>query len=159
MYPVRLGYDEAVKRIRALIRNGHHAEALVTSVFTIEKTLRRVLRALVVSAGFPSVQATLLMKKFDGLNKIKEVWECFDPANKKLSDFVAQPTLQAVAEIQGKRNALVHGTRVFSLDECKREAKRALKALDDLRQALLGRYGYDGWSKIKPRKNCDGATR
>src|SRR5208283_4803072 len=129
MYPVRLGYDKAVKRIRALIKNGHDAEALVTSVFTIEKTLRRVLRAMIVSAGFPSVQASILMKKFDGLNKIKEVWECFDPANKKLSNFVAQTTLEAIAETQSKRNDLVHGTRVFSLNVCKREATRALMAL------------------------------
>jgi hypothetical protein len=37
MYPVRLGYDTAVTRIRRLMRNDHHAEALITSVFTVEK--------------------------------------------------------------------------------------------------------------------------
>jgi hypothetical protein len=152
MYSVRLGYNEAVKRIKRLRKNGHHAESLVTSVFTIEKTLRRVLRALVVSAGFPSVQATILMKKFDGLNKMKEVWECFDPDNRKLSDFVAPSTLQAIAETQGKRNDLVHGSRVYGVAECEREAGRALQALDDLRQTFRQEYGYDGWSKLKVRK-------
>jgi hypothetical protein len=151
MYPVRLGYDKAVKRIRRLIGNGHHAEALVTSVFTIEKTLRRVLRALIVSAGFSSVQADLLMTKFDGLNKIKEIWECFDPNNRKLSGFLAPTTLQAIAEIQRKRNDLVHGSRVFGLNHCRREAERALTALSDLRKTFEKRYGYDGWSKIRVR--------
>ena len=32
---------EAVKRIKALLKNGHHAEALVTSVFTFEKMMRK----------------------------------------------------------------------------------------------------------------------
>ncbi|OGW68080.1 MAG: hypothetical protein A3H49_11755 [Nitrospirae bacterium RIFCSPLOWO2_02_FULL_62_14] len=152
MYPVKLGYDEAVRRIRALIHNGHHAEALVTSVFTIEKTLRRVLRALVILAGFPSTQATVLMGKFDGMDKVKQIWECFDPQLEKLSNFVAPATLQAIAETQTMRNKLVHGSQVFALGKCKDEAERALRALDDLRQTMEDRYGYDGWTKIKARK-------
>src|SRR5258708_5760553 len=132
MYPVRLGYKTAIKRIRRLVKNGHHAEALVTSVFTIEKTLRRVLRALILSAGFPSTQADVLMSKFDGLHKIKEVWECFDPALAKLSDFAPSTVLQAIAETQRMRNDFVHGNRVFALDHCKREAERALVALSKL---------------------------
>ena len=41
MYPVKLGYAEAVQRINALIAHGHDAEALITTAFTVEKTLRR----------------------------------------------------------------------------------------------------------------------
>jgi hypothetical protein len=152
MYPVRLGYDTAVKRIRRLMRNDHHAEALVTSVFTVEKTMRRVLRALIVSAGFPTAQTNVLMMKFDGLGKIKDVWECFDPVHERLSDFVAPTTLQVIAEAQRMRNELVHGSKVFALNRCKHEAERVLKALTELRATFKSRYGYDGWSKIRSRK-------
>ncbi len=41
MYPVKLGYKDAVKRVRTLIENGHDAEALLTAMFTAEKTLYR----------------------------------------------------------------------------------------------------------------------
>jgi len=91
------------------MRNDHYAEALVTSVFTVEKTMRRVLRALIVSAGFPTAQTNVLMTKFDGLGKIKDVWQCFDPVNERLSDFVSPFTLQVIAEAQRMRNELVHG--------------------------------------------------
>lgn len=57
MYPVSIGYAGAIQRINELLRNGHDAEALVTTAFTIEKTLRRTLRQLVVSAGFRSTDA------------------------------------------------------------------------------------------------------
>lgn len=152
MYSVKLGYDEAIRSIRSLIDHNHHAEALVTSVFTIEKTLKRVLRALVLSAGFPSVQATTLMDKFDGLNKIKEVWHCFDPLHQKLSEFLPPQTLQAIAETQKMRNKLVHGAKVFQMDLCKQETERALLALDTIRNTFEARYGFDGWSPMKPRK-------
>jgi hypothetical protein len=151
MYPVRLGFEGALKRIQRLASNEHHAEALVTSVFTIEKTMRRVLRALVVSAGFSSSQAKVLMSKFDGLGKVKEVWECFDPKSEKLSAFTREATLQTIAEAQKMRNELVHGSKVFDLDHCKRETERTLEALRDLRNTFRKRYGYDGWTKIKLR--------
>lgn len=152
MYPVKLGYNEATRRIRSLIENGHNSEALVTSVFTIEKTLRRVLRALIISAGFPSAQATTLMDKFDGLHKIKDVWHCFDPQLQKLSDFLPAQTVQAISETQTMRNKLVHGAKVFTLEFCKQEAERALSALDTIRNTFEDRYGFDGWSPIKARR-------
>lgn len=43
MYPVSIGYAGAIQRINDLMSNGHHAEALVTTAFTVEKTLRRTL--------------------------------------------------------------------------------------------------------------------
>jgi hypothetical protein len=46
MYPVTIGYAGAVQRINDLISNGHNAEALVTTAFTVEKTIRRTLRQL-----------------------------------------------------------------------------------------------------------------
>lgn len=62
MYPVRLGIDVAKNRINSLIENGHQAEALLTAVFTFEKTLHRTLKQLIVSSGFRSKDANQLIK-------------------------------------------------------------------------------------------------
>ncbi len=151
MYPVSLGYPEAVKRVRALLKNGHDAEALLTSVFTLEKTLYRTLRQLVVSAGFPSVQADQLMSKFRGIENIKQVWECFDPKHEPLSSFIQKATLKTISDAQAKRNILVHGKQVFKLADCRQTAEDVLDALDEVRSVLEARYGFDGWSKMKRR--------
>ena len=151
MYPVKLGYTDAVLRVRALIQNGHDAEALLTAMFTTEKTLYRTLRQLVISSGFPSTQADVLMGRFKGIENIKSVWSCFDPRHKKLSDFVAQGTWKSIADAQTMRNQLVHGVAVFSPADCQVVANDVLTALDDLRGTLDKRYGFDGWSAIKRR--------
>src|SRR5450759_3471653 len=151
MYPVKLGYPEAVKRVLALLKNGHHAEALLTAMFTVEKTLYRTLRQLVVSAGFPSTQADVLMGRFKGIENIKQVWACFDPKHEALSKFVSQSTLKSIGDTQTMRNKLVHGSAVYNLVDCKDSAEEVLDALDDLRKALEKRYGFDGWSTMKRR--------
>lgn len=151
MYPVSLGYPEAVKRVRALLKNGHDAEAMLTSVFTLEKTLYRTLRQLVVSAGFPSVHADQLMSKFRGIENIKQVWPCFDPKNEDLGAFIPKATLQTIQAAQKKRNELVHGKNVFKLAECRQTAEDVLAAMDEVRKLLDARYGFDGWSKMKRR--------
>jgi len=152
MYPVSLGYGEAVKRIRALLKNGHSSEALLTCVFTIEKTAYRTLRMLVVSAGFPSVQADILMKSFRGFENIKGVWQCFDPAHEGLAEFIPATTLLTIKKGQEMRNKLVHGSRVYPLSECSAVAKDLLTELSVVRGAFESRYGYDGWTKMKVRK-------
>ncbi len=151
MYPVKLGYNDAIKRVKALIKNGHHAEALLTAMFTAEKTLYRTLRQLVVSSGFPSTQADTLMGKFKGIDGIKSVWACFDPKHEKLSDFTKQGTLKSIADAQTMRNKLVHGINVYSQAEYQTVTNDVLTALDDLRKTLNQRYGFDGWALMKRR--------
>lgn len=151
MYPVKLGYPEAVKRVRALLKSGYHAEGLLTAMFTLEKTLYRTLRQLMVSAGFPSKQADVLMSRFRGIENIKQVWVCFDPKNEPLSSFIAQGTLKTVMDAQTMRNDLVHGKAVYDLSDCRDTAKEVLDALDEIRTLLDSRYGFDGWSPIKKR--------
>lgn len=151
MYPVKLGYVEAVKRVNKLLTNGHDAEALLTAMFTVEKTLYRTLRQLVVSAGFPSAQADLLMGRFKGIENIKQVWPCFDPKHEALSKFVAQASLKSIADAQTMRNKLVHGSAVYSSAQCRTVANDVLVALNDLRTTLQQRYGCDGWSVMKRR--------
>ena len=41
MYSVSLGFESAIARIQSLLDSNFTSEALVTSVFTAEKTLRR----------------------------------------------------------------------------------------------------------------------
>ena len=41
MFPVKQGYVEVDNRLNALIINGRHDEALLASVFVMEKTIRR----------------------------------------------------------------------------------------------------------------------
>lgn len=151
MYPISKGYPEAVKRVRALLSNEHYAEAMLTSVFTLEKTLYRTLRQLVVSAGFPSVYADQLMSSFRGIEKIKQVWACFDPSHENLADFIPKHILQTIQAAQKKRNDLVHGKKVFKGIECQQTAEDVLSAMDEVRKILDVRYGFDGWSKMKRR--------
>lgn len=151
MYPVSLGYPEAIKRINKLLSNGHHAEALLTSVFTVEKTLHRTLKQLIVSAGFPSKQAQALLERFRGIESIKQVWPCFDPRHEKLADFLTQPTLKTLTEAQTMRNRMVHGTTVYNLSLCETTARAVLQVLADIKVAFDNRYGFNGWERVSVR--------
>ncbi|MEA1928870.1 MAG: hypothetical protein U9N73_11755 [Candidatus Auribacterota bacterium] len=89
MYPVSLGYEEAKKRINTLSKNGHYAEALLTSVFTIEKTLRRTLKQLIVSTGFPSKLAEKYIRGVGGITRINNSWIYFDPGHRTLPEIIS----------------------------------------------------------------------
>ncbi len=152
MYPARMGHDVAIKRIERLLKNGHHAEALVTSMFTVEKVLRRTLKELIVSAGFTSKAANQLTKHFDGFQKIKEAWWCFDPAGEALPTIIGNQNWEPKRTAATMRNKLVHGERVYSLDECETQAKRLLKSLRHIETTFQARYGYSGWEKNSTRR-------
>ena len=163
MYPVRLGYATAVKRIRRLLRNRHHAEALVSAVFMVEKTLRRTLRQLVVSAGFTSKMADRVVGNLRGLDAVKGSWDLYDPANRKLVDLLPSADWQTFKSCAEMRNKLVHGERVYDLEECRLRAQEVLLALDGLRTRFATEYGYDGWTtasrRSKPRLHVDPKVR
>jgi hypothetical protein len=152
MYPVRLGYDTAIKRINRLIHNGHHAEALVTSMFTVEKTLRRTLRQIIVSAGFTSKSADKIISKINGMENLKEAWALYDPMQKKLTEIIEPKDWLIIKRISKMRNEMVHGIRVYELDTCKMETENLLQVLDRVKTKLDVVYGYSGWEKFKIRK-------
>ena len=131
MYPVRLGYDAAVKRIRKLMKNGHHPEALVTSMFTVEKTLRRTLRQIVVSAGFASKYADKIVGNLRGLDALKKAWELYEPNHVQLLSIIPQADWQTFKAAAEMRNKMVHGERVYELETCRKEAE---EVLDSTRQ-------------------------
>jgi hypothetical protein len=163
MYPVTLGIEEAKRRILTLLENGHSAEALVTGTFTIEKTLRRVLRQLIVSAGFTSKSADSYLKKVNGLRALKEEWRFFDPHERSLPTVIGEAIWNQISSDQNgyaaMRNQLVHGIRVYNLKECEDKAKALLDTLDSIIQTLDDVYGYNGWSRPYTRKrsalHCD----
>lgn len=152
MYPVTLGYAAAVQRMQAMNANGHHAEALVAVAFTVEKTLRRTLRQLIVSAGFPSRLAEKLVGNFRGLDAIKTAWEYYDPKHRALLEVIDQADWNAFKKIAEMRNSLVHGTRVYNLQICANETTAGLLSLDHTKIALDAEYGYSGWEKGRTRR-------
>lgn len=152
MYPVRLGYSAAIARINTLLQNGHDAEALVTSMFTAEKTLRRTLRQLVVSAGFTSPIADKLVGGFHGLEAVKCAWEIYDPKHRKLTDLLAPADWRAFTDTAKMRNKLIHGARVYSLAACRQGANDVLAALANVKAALDAEHQYSGWTTARARR-------
>lgn len=156
MYPITAGLQEAKDRINNLLKNGHHSEALVTSVFTLEKTIRRVLRQLIISTGFNSVQADRYLKKLNGIHSLKEHWEFFDPHHRKLPDIIGSRDWNNISDNEKgysyMRNQMIHGIRVYKLSECKSVAESALITLDSIVSSFDAHYGYDGWSRATSRK-------
>jgi len=152
MYSVRLGFNKAKKRIRRLIKNGHHAEALLTSVFTFEKILHRTLKQLIVSSGLRSKDAKLLLSKSQGFKNQKEIWPAFEPTNRTLPEIIGNAHWQHIGKAVKMRNDLVHGTRVYDLSECKETAEQILSLLDQAVSRFKKEYDYDGWSQVSVRK-------
>lgn len=152
MYPVKIGYSGAVQRIRDLLKNGHYAEGLVTTAFTAEKTLRRTLRQLVVSAGFKSIISDKIIKGYRGLHAIKDGWELYDPCHRKLTEIISNADWKTIAEIAEIRNKLVHGERVYQLSLCHQKALEALTALDRIKDKMEEEYGFSGWEPFKIRR-------
>lgn len=153
MYPVSLGFQEAERRIRALLANGHNAEALITSVFTFEKTLRRALRFCAVSRGFTSKQAEALFDNM-GFKDLKEIWPCFEKENRSLPDFVGNTKWQHVQPAFTMRNKLAHGERVYKLADCQLAAELLLDALNEFRAKLSAEIQFDGWSRLPVRRKA-----
>ena len=152
MYPVKLGFDEAIERINKLASNGHHTESLVTSVFTVEKTLRRTLKLLIISCGFKSTIADKIINSLKGLDAMKNAWEYYDPNHMKLLDIINQADWKTIKDNAEKRNQLVHGIRVYGKTVCKEETKKTIVSLKNIKKALENNYSYSGWTTIKIRK-------
>ena len=152
MYPVSLGFVEAERRIRELIKNGHHAEALITSVFSFEKTLKRALRCCAIRRGFTSKQADTLFKN-KGFNDLKEIWTCYSPDYRPLHEFIDPVKWQHVPPAVTMRNKLAHGERVYKLTDCEISANQVLDALIDFRNKLLTEIKFDGWARVPTRRN------
>jgi len=152
MYPVKLGFEEAINRIQKLLKNEHYAESLVTSTFTIEKTLRRTLKLLIISAGFKSKIADKMIKNIRGFEAINNSWEFYDPDHKKLTEIISPEDWKVIKDNSKMRNYLIHGIRVYDRMKCKIETEKNITTLYNLKKCLENNYGYSGWSPISIRK-------
>lgn len=150
MYPVSLGFSQAEARIRQLLSNGHSAEALLTAVFTFEKTLRRSLKYCIVARGFTSKHSEEILGR-RGFQDLTKLWPCFAPTHETLAAFVGD-RWQHVQPAVTMRNKLVHGERVYKLADCGAAANQVLDALIDFRSQLAAEVGFDGWSRVKVRR-------
>ncbi|MBN4077783.1 hypothetical protein JYT29_00445 [Nitrospina gracilis] len=153
MYSVKLGFLEANNRINKLITDDYHSEALVTSMFTVEKTLRRTLRQIIVSAGFISSSADKLLKRLQGLDALKNNWDLYDPQNRKLVGGILQNNYwQEVHKGSLMRNKLVHGLKVYGGNVCRYQTHQVLEALNHIKSTFDSVYGYSGWERGKVRR-------
>jgi hypothetical protein len=151
MYPVKLGFKEALKRINALRKNKHYAEALVTSVFTMEKLMRRSLRLAILARGFTSNQARRLIDR-KGFRELKDMWDVFDRRHQTLNVMVGNTEWQHIPKAVEMRNKLVHGQRVFNRRNCDAYTKHVLVMLRKLHREVRSDYGYDPWTVMPSRK-------
>jgi hypothetical protein len=151
MYPISLGFDEAVNRLEALLANQHPAEALVTSVFTLEKTMRRGLKLAILARGFSAKQSQRMIEG-KGFKDIKEMWDLFDKDYQTLQQFIGNDKWQYIPQAVQMRNKMVHGIRVYDLEKCSVYANQVVAALRQLRAAIQDQYGYDPWKKIRGKR-------
>ena len=150
MYAISLGFNKAVGRIEKLMKNGHQSEALVTSVFTFEKLLRRSLRCCAISRGFTSEHANSLFDRM-GFMQLKDAWPCFERDHRPLPQFVGK-NWQHLPRAVTMRNKLVHGERVYNLTECRKTAKIVLRATKNFRKRLISDLDIDGWDRLPVRR-------
>jgi hypothetical protein len=146
MYPARIDFQNVIERIEALLRNGHHAEALVTSMFTMEKLIRRSLRIAIVARGFSQDQANIIFGR-NGFDDLEKKWPVFDRYHRDLHT-VLDADWQSVVEAKKMRNNFVHGHSVYDLAECEKRAKQVVAALGRLHSRIKQDYEHDPWGFI-----------
>lgn len=151
MYSVNLGFNEAIDRIESLLKNEHNAEALVTSVFTLEKTMRRSLKIAILARGFSLKQSQRLTER-KGFNDLKSMWDLFDKDYRSLSIFIGEDFWQHVLPAVEMRNKLVHGVRTYNSTACKNSAVHVLSALKKLHETVQIEYKCDPWQRIAGKR-------
>jgi hypothetical protein len=151
MYPISFGFHTAEERITSLMENGHHAEALVTSVFTFEKLVMRSLRGAIVARGFTSAQADKIIGQ-SGLSRLKEMWDIYDKDHKKLVDHVRPQDWQTITKAVEWRNKMAHGKQSYILEDCRQLAIKVLAVANGFRTNITAHHGVDPWSRYKIRR-------
>ena len=151
MYPVKRGYAEVSSRLQALIDNEHYGEALLASVFVMEKTIRRTLRFCALNRGFTSKQCDRLFQKM-GFHDMVTAWPVFERCYRTLPEFVGPDVWQHVSEAVTMRNKLVHGSRVYNLSHCRDKALTVKTAIEVLRDRSIQELGCDPWHQLPARK-------
>ena len=151
MYPISQGYAEVNARLDALARNGHYAEALLATVFAMEKTIRRSLRFCVLNRGFTSKHCDNLLKN-KGFQDMNALWPIFEKEHRTLPEFVGQNVWQHVPEAVRMRNKMVHGASVFKLADCRDTATNVRTAMGALRARSMSDLNCDPWERLPGKR-------
>lgn len=151
MYGVTIAFPDVLTRIGALRKNGHGAEALVTSVFTLEKLMRRSLRVAILARGFTFKHADSLLDK-KGFENLKELWPVFDKDHRNLPALVPANDWQHVGESVKMRNNLVHGNRAYKVADCDVQAGYVVAVLNALHARVTADYAIDPWARLSSRR-------
>ena len=151
MYPVKQGFAEVDNRLNALISNGHHGEALLASVFVMEKTIRRTLRFCALNRGLTSMQCDRLFQNM-GFKDMTRAWPVFERDYRTLPEFIGNNVWQHVPEAVTMRNKMVHGDRVYNLSYCRDKAQKVKDAIEVLRNTAMQDLGCDPWHRLPGKK-------
>ncbi len=152
MYSLQASFDEVLSRVERLLRDGYPCEALVTSVFTVERILRRTLVQLAVSAGFTHEQALQLVAGLGGIQTLARVWSFYDPQGRTLVEVIGKASWQIVRQAVKMRDEMAAGLFVYALRRCDRRTRDLISALEDIRKRFRAVYGYDGWISYSKRR-------
>jgi hypothetical protein len=148
MWVQTLGLDEAMKRIKALLENGHSAEAMVTSIFTLEKLIKRATRRVIRQSGKSVEESKRLVDK-PGFDELCKLWAKYDPDGEGPEALISAADWKKALETKQMRNDPVHGRKVFGLKNCKDRSRHILKVLKKLRDEYTDLYGSDPWKRLK----------
>ena len=86
-----------------------------------------------------------------GVKDMKRVWPVFERKYITLCEFIGENVWQHVPEAVIMRNKIVHGSRVYSLSDCRDKALRVKIAIEVLSNTAMQDLGCDPWSRL-PRK-------
>jgi cobalamin-dependent methionine synthase I len=85
----------------------------------------------------------------DGFDSLKEKWPVFERQHRTLQEIIDQ-NWQQIPEAKKMRNNLVHGIKVYDLEDCRTKASAVLAALRTLHAYVMQDYGSDPWN-TQPR--------
>ena len=153
MYPIKQSFVEVEKRLNALIDNGYHGEALLASVFTMEKTILRTLRFCALNRGFTSKQCDQIFENM-GFKNLTMAWPVFERDYRTLPEFIGNNVWQHVPGAVAMRNKMVHGSRGYNLSDCREKALRVKNAIEVLRDTAMQDLGCDPWNRLPGKKKA-----
>ena len=151
MYSVRLGFKNANKRIKRLIKNKHYPEAVIVTFATGEKMIRRTMKQLIVDSGQSKKKATKIVNSIRTIKDLNKNWKDYNSKKKRLVEIVGNKNWESFMTARKMRNDFIHGSKVYSKKEAKEVSQSMFKALDEFNNNLIVEHQFSGWEKIKKR--------
>ena len=83
---------------------------------------------------------------------MRRAWPVFERDYRTLPEFVGNSVRQHVLEAVTMRNKIVHGSRVYSLSDCRNKALRVKNAIEVLRNTTMQDLGCDPWNRLPEKE-------